>query len=81
MRHTPDVSEMDDHQATYTTQRRDVMVKRVDEELRLTENKKRARDAANECTEAYKRAKLIQLDPAATGFQHGIASPRAPGLG
>ncbi|RTE71382.1 hypothetical protein BHE90_014213 [Fusarium euwallaceae] len=81
LRHTPDVSEMDDHQVAYTTQRRDIIVKRVDEELHLAENKKRARDAADEYAESYKRAKLSQVDPTATSFQHGIASPRAPGLG
>lgn len=64
---------MDDHQAAYATQRRDMMVKRVDEELHLAENKKRAQDTADEYAETYKRAKLSQVDPTATGFQHGIA--------
>lgn len=72
---------MDDHQAAYTTQRRDMIIKRVDEELYLAENKKRIREVANESAETSKRAKLTQDDHLATGFQHGIVFPHTPRLG
>jgi hypothetical protein len=51
---------MDDHQAAYSRHRRDVMVRRVDEELHLAENKKRTREAVEEYTETYKRLRLLQ---------------------
>lgn len=62
---------MDNHQAAHTTQRRDMIVKRVDDELHLAE-KKRTREAADEYRETFKRAKLTEVDPAAADFQHGM---------
>lgn len=74
MRHTPDVSEMDTHQASYATKRRDVIVERVDEELRLAESKKRTREVTDDYAETCKQVKLAHVDPTITSFDHGIAS-------
>lgn len=65
---------MDSHQAAYVSQRRDLMVKHVDEQLRLVENKKRTRETADEYADMSKRTKLAQVNPAAAGFQHGTTS-------
>jgi len=64
---------MDDHQASYSTQRRDVIVKRVDDELDHTEAKKRPPEATEEYTETSKRPKLTEIDLTATGFEHATA--------
>ncbi|EXU96024.1 hypothetical protein X797_010918 [Metarhizium robertsii] len=74
LRHTPDVSEMDMHQASYATKRRDVIIERVDEELRLAENQKRARGMADDYAETCKLVKLSHVDLSTTGVDHGIAS-------
>ncbi len=72
---------MDTHQAAYSTLRHNVIVERVDEELGLAENRKRTREAADEYADMSKRVKLTQVDPAATGTQHGTTFPLLPRLG
>lgn len=52
-----------------------MIVKRVDEELRLAENKKRTREAADEHADMSKRAKLAHVGSAVTGFPHGTTPP------
>jgi hypothetical protein len=61
---------MDAMVATFMTQRRDMMVKRVDEELCLAENRKRTQDRASEDGELSKRVKLTAVGLATTGLQH-----------
>lgn len=73
LRHTPDVSEMDTHQASYATKRRDLIVERVDEELRLAESKKRTREVTDDYAKTCKQVKLAHVDTTITSFDHGIA--------
>lgn len=68
---------MDTHQAAYTTQRRDAMVSRVDEELRLAENKKRSREVPDEFLDTYKRAKMDQPNTMVPVLEHGNSSSEA----
>ena len=60
---------MDDMMATFMTRRRDMTVKRVDEELFLAENKKRRRETAGEEAGTSKRARTAEIDLAASGLQ------------
>jgi hypothetical protein len=80
LRHTPNVLQMDDDQAAYVTDRRERMVKRVDNELRLAESKKRSREAEDACMDVPKRTKLTEACAAPTGGQHGTASLQQPGF-
>ena len=69
LRHTLTISEMDDMMATFMACRRDMVVKRVDEELFLAENKKRRRETAGEEAVMSKRARTTEIDLTPTGLQ------------
>ena len=71
---------MDNHQGAYTTERRDMMVRRVDEELSLAEERKRAREAEGDYEETNKRAKLLHDDTETTILQNGIVAPMQDAL-
>jgi len=68
LRYTLKSSEMDDMITTFIACRRNIMVKRVDEELFFVENKKRRRETADDKAVMSKRTRTTEIDLAPTGL-------------